>query len=64
MHRAKLKVNILYFLIDVVLSTISTCLPYFLRYNKLSFVHILSLPVTWRNLNLPAFSAYSLIFLF
>jgi len=58
------KVSILYILIDIFFIALSTYIPYILRYNQIGFSHLLSLPFLWNRLNLPAFSLYSLVFLF
>ncbi|OQX52787.1 MAG: hypothetical protein B5M48_04735 [Candidatus Omnitrophica bacterium 4484_213] len=64
MHKAKTKISALYILIDVVLIAFSTCLPYILRYNKLTFLDCLTLPLIWQKLNLPSFPLHSFVFLF
>ena len=62
--RKKNQLNKIYVFVDIVVITISVYMPYVLRYNSLSFSQFWSLPFMWKELTLPAFSAYSLIFLF
>jgi exopolysaccharide biosynthesis polyprenyl glycosylphosphotransferase len=64
MRRTLTKINSLYIFIDIILIAICIYIPYILRYNTLSIVDFLNLPIIWQNLNLPNLPTYSLIFLF
>lgn len=64
MRKTGIKPNYIYILVDIIFIGLSTYIPYILRFNRIDAFTSLRLPFIWSNLELPAFSTYSFLFLF